>query len=60
MAKEGAKFNKIKIHNFSEEYRGVVATKDITKGEQVMFIPKCLLLTMEKILKNPIAEALNK
>jgi len=37
----------VKLRYLSEDNRGIVAAIDIKKGEEVIFIPKELLITKE-------------
>ncbi len=36
----GSQFDKIKIRFYAADYRGVHASKDIKKGETILYIPK--------------------
>jgi hypothetical protein len=40
MKEGGAEFSKIKIRYYSADYRGVHASRDIKKGETVLYVPK--------------------
>lgn len=40
LASGGSKFDKLKIRFYSPDYRGVHASRDIKKGEIILFVPK--------------------
>lgn len=46
MKENGSKFDKIELKHFGSDYRGIVATEDIERGEHIMYIPKPLLITL--------------
>ena len=54
LLKGGAKFDKIKMRYYSEGYRGVHARDRIKKGEQFLYIPKDLIITLEMAKKEPV------
>ena len=39
MLKGGAKLNKIKLHYYGKNNRGIIATEDIQKDEVLLFVP---------------------
>jgi len=46
MKEHGSKFDKMVLKHFGPDYRGIIAKEDIERGEQIMYIPKCLLITL--------------
>ena len=46
-SKEGAEFDSIELRQSRANMRGVFATRDITKGEFLLFVPDHLLLTLD-------------
>ena len=54
MAREGSKFDKLKLRFYSDNYRGVHSSQDIKIGEQILFVPKPLLITLEMAYASPI------
>ena len=40
LADGGSQFDKLKIRYYSEDYRGVHASKNIKKGETILYVPK--------------------
>eukprot|EP00829_Urostomides_striatus_P007156 TRINITY_DN1784_c0_g2_i1.p3 TRINITY_DN1784_c0_g2~~TRINITY_DN1784_c0_g2_i1.p3 ORF type:complete len:109 (+),score=34.35 TRINITY_DN1784_c0_g2_i1:45-371(+) len=46
MNKLGSHFSKIALKLFYTDYRGVVATDDIAKGEVIVFVPKEGMITL--------------
>jgi protein-histidine N-methyltransferase len=43
--KNGGRVNGLDIHDFPEMGRGLLATRNISKGEKILFIPKKLILS---------------
>ncbi len=43
----GSNFDKLKIRYYSDVYRGVHAAKEIKAGEQILFVPKKQIITLE-------------
>ena len=43
-------FPKLKIHFYTDNYRGVIAKSNILKNEIIMTIPKCCLITLENAM----------
>lgn len=39
---------------YAEDYRGIHASRDIKKGETVLFVPKQALMTLEAAMGSPI------
>ena len=39
MIERGAKLNKVKIQNLSEDNRGIFSSGKIAKGESILFVP---------------------
>ena len=53
-------FPKLKIHFYTDNYRGVIAKSDIFKNEIIMTIPKCCLITLENALKTEYGKKIGK
>ena len=53
-------FPKLKIHFYTDDYRGVLAKSDIFKNEIIMTIPKCCLITLENALKTEYGKKIGK
>ena len=49
MKNGGAVINKIELFSFSEDNKGIQATENIKKGEEILFVPENLLLTAEAV-----------
>ena len=56
MKKNGCKFTKLKITEFMENYRGVVATKNIKKGDIILQVPYSQMITFENVRTTEVAE----
>ena len=56
MNKGGAEISKLEVRFHASNSRGVHATSDIKKGETLLFVPKCLILTFDKASTTPIAK----
>lgn len=54
LASDGAKFDKLKLRYYTEDYRGVHAAKDIQKGETILLVPRKNLLTLDMAMQSPI------
>ena len=52
----GSKFDKIKIRFYAADYRGVHASKDIKKGETILYIPKHQIITLEMAFASPVGK----
>ena len=48
IANQGAKFDKLELKKITENFRGIYATDDIKKGEEMLFVPDHLVMSMEK------------
>jgi hypothetical protein len=46
MKEHGSKFDRIVLKHFGPDYRGIIAKENIERGEQIMYIPKSLLITL--------------
>ena len=53
-------FPKLKIHFYTEDYRGVIAKSDISKNEIIMTIPKNCLITLENALETDYGKKIGK
>ena len=51
---DGAKFDKLKLRYYTEDYRGVHCSRDVQKGEIILFVPKKNLLTLDMAMESPI------
>ena len=60
MLDEGADFSQIKIIYYTANYRGVHANKAIRPGEQVLYVPKNLLITLDACLACPLAKKITE
>ena len=54
MKSGGAVFDKIKLRYYSEDYRGVHASRFIKKGETLLYVPFQQLLTLDMAMESPI------
>ena len=52
----GADYDKLKLVYYNEKNRGVHAKLDIVTGEQVLFVPINLLVTLEMAYQSPIGK----
>jgi histone-lysine N-methyltransferase SETD3 len=52
----GAKFDKLKLRYYSENYRGVHASQDIKNGECLLKVPLSQIITLEMGFKSPIGK----
>jgi len=43
----GSEYNKLKLRYYSENYRGVHASQNITSGETILFVPLAQIITLE-------------
>ena len=50
----GAIFDKLKMRYYAADNRGVHASRDIQKGETILFVPKNEIITLELTIKSPI------
>ncbi len=51
---QGAKFDKIRLKQFSPDYRGVMCSRKIRRGEAILFIPKHSMITVSMAQASPI------
>ena len=49
MTQNGSDLSKVKLQQYKNNYRGVIATQDIKAGESVIFVPRKLIITSENI-----------
>ena len=54
MSQGGADYSKLKLVYYTEDNRGVHALRDIKMGEQILFVPLNLLITLEMSFKSPL------
>jgi histone-lysine N-methyltransferase SETD3 len=48
LSKNGAEFPNLEIKHYNERFRGIVATKNLHKGNQVLKVPhKCIMTTLK-------------
>ncbi len=52
----GSTFDKVKIRYYSENHRGVHASRDIKKGDTIIFVPKNRIITLEMAYASPIGK----
>ena len=50
----GANFDKLKMRYYAPDYRGVHASRDIKKGETILYVPKDEIITLEMAMESPI------
>lgn len=58
MLDNGAVLSKMKIRWLGPDYRGVIATRDILAGEQFMYVPDKLIVSLDMIKQTPTAKAI--
>ena len=46
MQENGSDFSKLKLKYYTADYRGVHTSKDVKKGETLLFVPQPLMITM--------------
>ena len=56
MQEGGADFSKLKLRYYSDNYRGVHASRDIQNGETVLYVPLKQIITLEMAFKSPIGK----
>jgi len=54
MLDDGASFDKLKMRYYSDNYRGVHASRDIPKGETILYVPLKEIITLEMCMQSPI------
>ena len=52
----GSEFDKLKIRYYSQNHRGVHASRDIKKNETILFVPKSRIITLEMAYASPIGK----
>ena len=53
--KEGnANFDKLKLRYYAPDYRGVHASRNIKKGETILYVPRAEIITLEMAMESPI------
>ena len=50
----GSLFDKLKMRYYAADYRGVHASRDIKKGETILYVPKQEIITLEMAMESPI------
>jgi len=50
----GSIFDKLKMRYYAADYRGVHASRDIKKGETILYVPKKEIITLEMAMESPI------
>ncbi len=58
MHQGGSKFDKIKLRYYAADYRGVHASKNISRGESIIFVPRHQIITLETAKTSPIGKKL--
>ena len=51
-----ADFSKLKLRYYSENYRGVHASRDIKNGETILLVPLNQIINLEMAFKSPIGK----
>jgi protein-histidine N-methyltransferase len=54
MKHDGASFDKLKMRYYAPDYRGVHASRDIVKGETILYVPKKEIITLEMAMQSPV------
>ncbi len=54
LKKDGAYFEKLKLRYYTQDYRGVHASRAIKKGETILLVPLKNLLTLDRAMESPI------
>lgn len=54
MLEGGANFDKLKMRYYAPDYRGVHASRNIKKGETILYVPKHEIITLEMAMESPI------
>jgi hypothetical protein len=52
----GSTYDKLKIRYYTADYRGVHASRDITKGETILYVPKNQIISLEMAMASPIGK----
>ena len=55
---DGAQFDKLKLRYYTEDYRGVHASRAIKKGETLLLVPLKDLLTLDMAMESPLGSLL--
>jgi len=58
MKEQGTEMDKITIKYFSKDYRGIIAKKLIQKKEDVIFVPKCAIISLRTAKNGKIGQQL--
>jgi len=56
MKHDGAQFDKMKVRYYAPDYRGVHASRDIKKGETILYVPRKEIITLEMAMASPIGK----
>ena len=54
MLNGGSNFDKLKLRYYAPDYRGVHASREIKKGETILYVPKEQIITLEMAMESPI------
>lgn len=54
MKEGGANFDNLKMRYYAPDYRGVHASRNIKKGETILYVPKDEIITLEMAQESPI------
>ena len=54
MKKDGAEFDKLKMRYYAPDYRGVHASREVNKGETILYVPRKEIITLEMAMESPI------
>ena len=52
----GSKYDKLKIRYYGPDYRGVHASRNIKKGETILYVPLHQIITLEMAIQSPIGK----
>jgi len=56
----GVMKDKVSLHDFGDEVRGVVATKKVAEGEVVIQVPEHMLMSIKRVYESPVGKVLKK
>ena len=56
----GVMKDKVSLHDFGDEVRGVVATKKVNEGEVVIQVPEHLLMSIKNVYASDVGKVLKK
>lgn len=60
MKNDGAQYDKLKMRYYSDNYRGVHASRACKKGETILYVPLKEIITLEMCMESPIGALMYK